>query len=316
VLGQACQDAAKWQKLSTGGEPLPLHVNVSGRQFSQGDLAATLSRATAEAGVAPGSVLVELTETELMNDPRNAARKLWQLRESGVRLALDDFGTGYSSLFSLQQYPIDLLKVDMRFVAGLEQGRQGMRVVQAVVSLASGLGMGVVAEGVETEQQREQLLALGCTLGQGHLFALPLPMDELRVLTDGKNLRLRVELEGKGPLLVLGERRLVDTVFVNLLRNAAEASPEGEEILVRLRTEDGQAVATLHNKGAVPTDIRERFFEKYATSGKVHGTGLGTYSARLMVRAMNGGIELDTSEPDATTLVVRLPLAEQAAPAD
>jgi PAS domain S-box-containing protein len=159
----------------------------------------------------------------------------------------------------------------------------------------------------------------------GHYVPEPAALDlgaivealrtELRPLIEDKNLRLRVELEGEGPLMVLGERRLVDTVFVNLLRNAAEASPEGEEILVRLRTEDGQAVATLHNRGAVPPDIRERFFEKYATSGKLHGTGLGTYSARLMVRAMNGGIELDTSEPDATTLVVRLPLAAQAAPA-
>lgn len=138
---------------------------------------------------------------------------------------------------------------------------------------------------------------------------------ELRPHTEGKDLRLRIELEGDGPLLVVGERRLVDTVFVNLLKNAAEASPEGEEILVRLRAEAGQAVVTLHNKGAVPPDIRERFFEKYATSGKVHGTGLGTYSARLMVRALGGAIEVDTSEPDATTLVVSLPLAEQDRPA-
>lgn len=138
---------------------------------------------------------------------------------------------------------------------------------------------------------------------------------ELRPLTDGKNLSLRVELEGKKPLLVLGERRLVDTVFVNLLKNAAEASPEGEEILVRLRREKGFAVATLHNQGAVPLDIRERFFEKYATSGKLQGTGLGTYSARLMVRALNGEIELDTSEAEATTLVVRLPAADPKAPA-
>ncbi|MBU1039881.1 MAG: PAS domain S-box protein [Proteobacteria bacterium] len=134
---------------------------------------------------------------------------------------------------------------------------------------------------------------------------------ELRPLTDGKELSLRMKVEGRGPLLVLGERRLVDTVFVNLLKNAAEASPEGADILVRLKAQKGFAVATLRNSGEVPLDIRERFFEKYATSGKLHGTGLGTYSARLMVRALNGSIELDTSEPGATTLVVRLPLAEQ-----
>ena len=98
----------------------------------------------------------------------------------------------------------------------------------------------------------------------------------------------------------LGERRLVDTVFVNLLKNAAEASPPGGEILVRLQREGDFGVVQVRNGGAVPLNIRERFFEKYATSGKMHGTGLGTYSARLMVRAQNGSIELDTTEPDAT----------------
>ncbi|MBA4356533.1 MAG: hypothetical protein C0405_02280 [Desulfovibrio sp.] len=178
VLGQACKDAALWAKASSLSTPLALHVNLSGRQFSQGDLAETLAQAISAAGIAPATVVVEITESELMNDPRLAARRLWQIRQSGVRVALDDFGTGYCSLFSLQQYPIDALKVDMRFVAGLEQGRQGLRIVQAIVSLALGLGMGVVAEGVESAEQRDQLLALGCTLGQGHFFAEPLPLAE------------------------------------------------------------------------------------------------------------------------------------------
>lgn len=136
---------------------------------------------------------------------------------------------------------------------------------------------------------------------------------ELRPLTDGKELSLRVEQADPAPFLVLGERRLMDTVFSNLLKNAAEASPTGGEILVRLRREGGLVVAQVRNSGAVPQDIRERFFEKYATSGKIHGTGLGTYSARLMVRAQNGGIELDTTEPDATTVTVRLHAAPSAA---
>lgn len=179
VLRQACGDAVRWRGLAPGAAPLPLHINVSGRQFSQGDLAESLAQAMTEAGLAQGGVVLELTETDLMNDPRAAARLLWQLRENGVRVALDDFGTGYSSLFSLQQYPLDALKVDMRFVAGMEQGRQGLRIVQAIVSLASGLGMGVVAEGVESAAQRDQLLGLGCALGQGHLFAQPLPLAEV-----------------------------------------------------------------------------------------------------------------------------------------
>ncbi|MHC1700185.1 MAG: EAL domain-containing protein [Humidesulfovibrio sp.] len=179
VLRQACGDAVRWRGLAPGAALLPLHINVSGRQFSQGDLAESLAQAMAEAGLAQGGVVLELTETDLMNDPRAAARLLWQLRENGVRVALDDFGIGYSSLFSLQQYPLDALKVDMRFVAGMEQGRQGLRIVRAIVSLASGLGMGVVAEGVESAAQRDQLLGLGCALGQGHLFAQPLPLAEV-----------------------------------------------------------------------------------------------------------------------------------------
>ncbi len=139
---------------------------------------------------------------------------------------------------------------------------------------------------------------------------------ELRPLVEGKELILRVEpAPGEGPFLALGERRLVDTVFINLLKNAAEASPEGGEILVRLWREAGQMAVSVHNAGAVPRDIRERFFEKYATSGKAHGTGLGTYSAQLMVRTLGGGIELDTSEPEATTLVVRLPTSSGEVPA-
>jgi len=139
--------------------------------------------------------------------------------------------------------------------------------------------------------------------------------SDLRPLVDGKALTFRVEPEGGEPLLALGERRLVDSVFVNLLKNAAEASPEGGQIVARLWREGGQIVAALRNQGAVPRDIRGRFFEKYATSGKAQGTGLGTYSARLMAQALGGGIELDTSEPGATILTVRLPAAEGAGPA-
>ncbi len=159
----------------------------------------------------------------------------------------------------------------------------------------------------------------------GQYVPEPVPLDlasvletvktELLPLVDGKGLSLRVDVPGNGPFLVLGERRLVDTVFVNLLKNAAEASPEGGEIAVRLWFEGNEGVAALHNLGAVPLNIRERFFEKYATSGKAHGTGLGTYSARLMVRALSGSIELDTSEPGATTLTVRLPAASPETPA-
>ncbi|HWR05167.1 MAG TPA: PAS domain S-box protein [Humidesulfovibrio sp.] len=136
---------------------------------------------------------------------------------------------------------------------------------------------------------------------------------ELRPLVEGKGLRLNLVSDcPQGPFYVSGERRLLDAVFSNLLKNAAEASPDGAEITVRLENESPLAEVFIRNKGEVPKGIRERFFEKYATSGKPHGTGLGTYSARLMVRTMGGTLSLNTEEPGATTLILRLPAADPA----
>jgi len=142
---------------------------------------------------------------------------------------------------------------------------------------------------------------------------------ELRVLVEGKNLRLTVHSEcPAGPFYALGERRLLDAVLSNLLKNAAEASPDGEEVTVTLSRAHGEAgdaaVMAVRNKGEVPAPIRDRFFEKYATWGKSHGTGLGTYSARLMVRTMGGGLTLNTAEPGYTTVAIGLQTAPPPAP--
>lgn len=131
---------------------------------------------------------------------------------------------------------------------------------------------------------------------------------ELRPLVEGKTLRITVLSDCPDePFFVVGERRLLDAVFSNLLKNAAEASPEGGEITVRLSQEGPLAEVFLRNRGEVPKAVRERFFEKYATAGKATGTGLGTYSARLMLRVMGGTLSLNTEEPGHTTLIVRLP---------
>ncbi len=135
---------------------------------------------------------------------------------------------------------------------------------------------------------------------------------ELRTLVQGKGLRVTLVSDCPGaPFYVLGEMRLLEAVFSNLLKNAAEASPEGGEILVRLSQEGPLAEVFLRNLGEVAQTIRDRFFEKYATAGKRNGTGLGTYSARLMVRTMGGTLSLNTEEPGATTLILRLALAPQ-----
>lgn len=133
---------------------------------------------------------------------------------------------------------------------------------------------------------------------------------ELRTLLAGKDLVLTMMSDCQGaPFNVLGERRLLDAVFSNLLKNAAEASPDKGMILVRLSRDGDTAEVAIRNEGEIPEVVRERFFEKYATAGKAHGTGLGTYSARLMVRTMGGSLSVDTEEPGATTLTLRLVVA-------
>lgn len=136
---------------------------------------------------------------------------------------------------------------------------------------------------------------------------------ELRTLLEGKGIKVSlVSACQQGPFYVKGERRLLDAVFSNLLKNAAEASPEGGEITVRLENEGPLAEIFIRNRGEVPRTIRERFFEKYATAGKPHGTGIGTYSARLMARTMGGTLSLNTEEPGCTTLILRLPSGDPA----
>jgi EAL domain-containing protein (putative c-di-GMP-specific phosphodiesterase class I) len=131
--------------------------------------------------LAPGSLVIEITESAIMET--GAASILRALKELGVRLAMDDFGTGYSSLAHLRRFPLDVIKVDRSFVAGLGDG-QGASIAGAIVSLARALGLRTVAEGIEDEEQCRAVVALGCDVGQGFLFAAPMPADDLtRLLT-------------------------------------------------------------------------------------------------------------------------------------
>ena len=126
----------------------------------------------------PGALELEITESVVMDQSEAGIRALRQLRDLGVRLVLDDFGTGYSSLAYLKHLPLDTLKVDRTFVAGLDEAAD-RSIVDAVIALAHGLGMAVVAEGIETSRQEERLRELGCDFGQGYLFARPMPADKI-----------------------------------------------------------------------------------------------------------------------------------------
>jgi len=175
VLHEAFSRAAEWRLVDGDQAPLPLHVNVSPRQFAQRDFIELVERTLEQTGAAPGDIAVELTEHALVHDLAAAAVTLHSLKEMGVITVLDDFGTGYSSLSHLKQLPIDIVKVDRLFVSNLESEPRDAAIIEAVVGIAGAFGMQVVAEGVETPAQAEALRELGCELAQGFLFGRPGP---------------------------------------------------------------------------------------------------------------------------------------------
>lgn len=178
ILRTACAAAASWGHLDPDDPPY-VSVNVSGRQLDDPELVATVTDALASAGLPAGALCLEITETALMRDPVRSARHLADLKALGVTLSMDDFGTGYSSLAFLKAFPIDVLKVDRSFVSGLPDDAEDVAITRAVVALAHALGLGVVAEGIETEGQLRELRGLMTGYGQGHLWSRALPPAEL-----------------------------------------------------------------------------------------------------------------------------------------
>jgi diguanylate cyclase (GGDEF)-like protein/PAS domain S-box-containing protein len=180
VLRQASTDIRAWQ--STGLRPLPVAVNLSARQFRQADLAARVRALVEAAGVAAGLIELEITESQLMQDPDHAVRAMRSLSEAGIRIAIDDFGTGYSSLAYLTRFPLSALKIDRSFVAGVPQQAGDATIVRTIIEMAHALGFAVIAEGVENEDQRHFLRGLGCDQAQGYLFSRPVPAEAITEL--------------------------------------------------------------------------------------------------------------------------------------
>jgi len=178
VLETAVAQVAEWQRTQPGARGLGVTVNVSGRQLFHESLVGDVERVAAESGIAPGTLGLEITESVLM-DEGDAVTVLEALRARGARLSLDDFGTGYSSLSYLKRFPLDTLKIDRSFVSGLGTGQDDAALVATIVSMAGTLGLEVVAEGVETEEQLRLLRDLGCDRAQGFLLARPLPPADL-----------------------------------------------------------------------------------------------------------------------------------------
>jgi len=177
VLRTSCQQMCDW--LTAGVDISFVAVNVSSRLFSSGQLDVQVAHVLRETGLDPARLELEVTESAVMQDPEQAIEQLHRLRELGLSLAIDDFGTGYSSLLRLKRMPVQKLKIDQGFVAGLPSDEDDIAIVRAIIVLAKSMGMRVLAEGIEHADQAGFLRDSGCQLGQGYWFARPMPAEQI-----------------------------------------------------------------------------------------------------------------------------------------
>jgi EAL domain-containing protein (putative c-di-GMP-specific phosphodiesterase class I) len=185
VLQSACAQNRAWQ--AQGLPPIVVSVNVSPRQFRQETLVQTVAAALQSSGLEPRYLELELTESMVMHDAPQLVTMLDELKQLGVKISVDDFGTGYSSLSYLKRFPVDRLKVDRSFVEHMTTAGDDATIVRAIITLGHNLGLKVVAEGVETQQQARALRAYQCDEAQGFLFARPVSARDIpRLITKSR----------------------------------------------------------------------------------------------------------------------------------
>ena len=182
VLGQAAAEVVQWRRQRAHPAPPYVSVNVSARQFRDPGFVDGVRRVLAETGLAPAALMLELTESVLLRRDDRIHTDLRELKAIGVRLAIDDFGTGYSSLSYLRELPIDVLKIDKSFVDGIAVSAQRLALVEGIIRIARTLNLAVIAEGIETEVQRDLLVDMGCQFGQGYLLAMPVAPAQAEAL--------------------------------------------------------------------------------------------------------------------------------------
>jgi diguanylate cyclase (GGDEF)-like protein len=182
VLREACGQAQRWQAGIPDGEPFSVSVNLSTRQLQEPGLVEEVAASLAESGIDPARLVLEVTESAMMQDADDALQIMQALKALGVRLALDDFGTGYSSLSYLHRFPFDVLKIDKAFVEPLEVATRHRSLASTIVKMGRSLALEMVAEGIETREQADALRLLGCESGQGYFFARPLAPAALESL--------------------------------------------------------------------------------------------------------------------------------------
>ena len=218
VLAQACREVRVWQARLPEGRQVRVGVNVSAVQLSKSDICADVTKALGLSEIDPGCLVIELTESVLMQNSEDVLATLIQLKKLGVRIAIDDFGTGYSSLSYLHRFPIDILKIDRSFVEQLGSLEEGAGLARSIITLGDTLGLEVVAEGIELEQQQRELIELGCVAGQGYYYSKPALLHELEYSIHMKRRRTMADTLPQGARFtatgrfVMGDLRPADFV--------------------------------------------------------------------------------------------------------
>lgn len=185
VIRTACHQIRAW--MDAGLKPVPIAVNISAKQFHHTDLLRTVHSAIENAAISPEQLVLEITESTVMEDPKDAVALITEFQHMGIRTEIDDFGTGYSSLSALKRFPFHRLKIDKSFIDAIPGDDDDEAIVAAILNIASGLELEVIAEGVETEAQCQYLLQLGCVAMQGYYFSRPVPVEEFTKRLTQKN---------------------------------------------------------------------------------------------------------------------------------
>ena len=336
VLEQACRDVAALTP--TAG----VSVNLSARQLARGDLVDVVQAALEKADMEPHRLCLEITETVLMEDLEWSIETLLALKALGVRIAIDDFGTGYSSLNYLRRLPIDVVKIDRSFVAGLGADPAADAIVAAVINLSHALGFRVVAEGVEREEQLVALRALGCDLAQGFYWSAPVSIGELRqaltsdiAVVEQCPVDLRAILSERvvavrgaaatasRSVLLRAPARLpaavadagaVRAVLDHLLSNALRFSPDERPVMIAASADRRWVRVSVSDYGVGMSDADmarcfEPFWHGEARAGQRSGTGIGLYIVRSLVEKMGGQVWVRSSPGKGSTFTIALPRA-------
>jgi len=184
VIEESCRQAQKWREKYPSHSECIINVNLSMRQFQQQYLPQIIRSVLDETGLDPALLKLEITESAAMKDAANSLSIMTALKSLRINLAIDDFGTDYSSLSYLKRLPVDSLKIDKSFVDGLGMDKESTAIINAILSLAKALDIGTTAEGIENENQLKLLRKLGCQIGQGYFFSLPLPPQKAEQLIE------------------------------------------------------------------------------------------------------------------------------------